>query len=392
MKEGSDGMEHRLPVNFEEFSEARRNGFLAAKEIKDQGGLIAGTFCTYTPLEIFDAAGMYTVSLCGTSNETVADAERDLPKNLCPLIKSSYGFAVSDKCPYTYFSDIIVGETTCDGKKKMYELLGKMKNVYILHLPQGTDRPDALDQWTEELRRLIRTLTEQFGVEITEEKLRAAARWRNGLRAADQRIMHLQEHVPPVMEMSDLFHVTGSIDFSFDHDETLRRIEEVTDEVERAYLSGTRPVSADRARILTTGCPTGGVLHKTIGAIERNGGVVVCMENCNGLKSAENFVDAEAPDIVRAIAERYLKIPCSVMSPNPGRLDSIRRMVRDFHVDGIVDIILTACHTYNVETAQIRAVARELGVPYLAVETDYSETDEGGLETRLGAFVEMLKG
>ena len=383
-------MENRLPVNFSEFSEARRNGFLAAKRIKDEGGLIAGTFCTYTPLEIFDAAGIHTVSLCGTSDETVADAERDLPKNLCPLIKSSYGFAVSDKCPYTYFSDIIVGESTCDGKKKMYELLGKFKNVYMLHLPQGQDRPGALDQWTEELHRLIRTLEEQFGVTVTEEKLREAVKWRNELRRRELTLMRLQEAVPPPMEMRDLFHVLNSIGFSFDQPDMMRKLASTEEEVARAYEDGIRPVAEGRARILVTGCPSGGVVDKTIGAIEENGGVVVCMENCNGIKGSMNLIDEEADDIVRAIAERYLKIPCSVMSPNPGRQESIRTLCREFRVDGIVDIILTACHTYNVETASIRALAREIGVPYLSVETDYSETDRGGLATRLGAFIEML--
>ena len=125
-----------LPNHFAEFDQARQNGFLKAKEVKEKGGRIAGTFCTYTPCELLDAAGLYTVGLCGMSEEPIPAAERDLPKNLCPLIKSSYGFAVSDKCPYTYFSDLIVGETTCDGKKKMYELLGQLKDVYILHLPQ----------------------------------------------------------------------------------------------------------------------------------------------------------------------------------------------------------------------------------------------------------------
>ena len=136
-------MSFELPGQFAQFGEARKNGFLRVKKIKEDGGKVAGTFCTFTPQEILDAAGISPVSLCGMSEETISAAEAHLPKNMCPLIKSSYGFAVSDKCPYTYFSDIIVGETTCDGKKKMYELLGRMKDVYLLHLPQG-DREHAL--------------------------------------------------------------------------------------------------------------------------------------------------------------------------------------------------------------------------------------------------------
>lgn len=64
------------------------------------------------------AAGAVVVSLCSTSDETIEEAEKDLPRNLCPLIKSSYGFGKTDKCPYFYFSDLVVGETTCDGKRK----------------------------------------------------------------------------------------------------------------------------------------------------------------------------------------------------------------------------------------------------------------------------------
>ena len=117
--------ELKLPERFEEYSEGRKAGFLKMKAAKESGRKVAGYFCTYTPLEVLDAAGMLSVSLCGMSNETIPAAETVLPKNLCPLIKSSYGFAITDKCPYTYWSDLIVGETTCDGKKKMYDLLGQ---------------------------------------------------------------------------------------------------------------------------------------------------------------------------------------------------------------------------------------------------------------------------
>ncbi|MBR3395146.1 MAG: 2-hydroxyacyl-CoA dehydratase, partial [Firmicutes bacterium] len=158
-------MNYELPEQFAQFGDARKNGFLRVKSIKENGGKVAGTFCTFTPQEILDAAGVSPVSLCGMSEETIPAAEAHLPKNLCPLIKSSYGFAVSDKCPYTYFSDIIVGETTCDGKKKMYELLGDMKDVYLLHLPQG-DREHALEQWTQEVQRFRAFLEEKFGEKI----------------------------------------------------------------------------------------------------------------------------------------------------------------------------------------------------------------------------------
>lgn len=82
-----------LPEVFEEFAEQRQKSFLAMKGLKDQGVPVVGAYCTYFPAEIARAMGAVTVGLCSVSDETIPDAEKDLPKNLCPLIKSSYGFA-----------------------------------------------------------------------------------------------------------------------------------------------------------------------------------------------------------------------------------------------------------------------------------------------------------
>lgn len=136
----SENIEQPLPSTFEEFNEQRKAAFIRVKDYKQAGNRLVGFLCSYTPLEIIDAAGAASVALCGTSDEVIPEAEKVLPANLCPLIKSTYGFAYSQKCPFTYFSDMIIGETTCDGKKKMYELLNELKRTYILHLPQGRDR------------------------------------------------------------------------------------------------------------------------------------------------------------------------------------------------------------------------------------------------------------
>ena len=376
-----------LPEQFEQFSQARRQGFVRVKEIKERGGRVAGIFCTFTPLELLDAAGIIPVSLCGMSDETIPAAEAHLPKNLCPLIKSSYGFALTDKCPYTYFADLIVGETTCDGKKKMYELLGELKETYVLHLPQGLRGEEALDCWTGELRRFRRYLEERFGLTITDQALRRAAGVRNRERAARLALMDLQRQTPPPLTGLELYRTLEGAGFRFDREEVIQSLTALR---EAAQRQGDGKVPPSARRILVTGCPIGGVLEKTVGVIESWGGVVVCFENCSGIKAAAQMVDTEAEDILRAIAARYLEIGCSVMSPNERRMAMLPRLVRDFQVQGIVEIQLQACTPYGVESRKVRQLAGELGVPYLAVETDYARTDSGQLTTRLEAFLELL--
>lgn len=382
-------MPTELPEKFAEFGEARKNGFLKVKKVKEAGGKVAGIFCTFTPLEIMDAAGFTPVSLCGMSGETIPAAEAHLPKNLCPLIKSSYGFAVSDKCPYTYFSDLIVGETTCDGKKKMYELLDDIRPTYILHLPQG-ERESSLAEWTAEVRRFKAFLEERFGVEITDDALRRAAMMRNEERAQRMRLMELQKQTPPPAMGLDMYKALEGAGFVFEAQQRIDQLKSLCDHIQEAYDSGERPVADSAKRILITGCPIGGVLGKTVKAIESHGGAVVCFENCSGIKAAYQMVNTDDDDIIGAIAARYLDIGCSVMTPNSLRMELLKKLIQEYNIDGVVEVDLQACTPYTVESHFIRREMDKLNVPYIALETDYSESDSGQLSTRIEAFLEML--
>ncbi|MBR5536599.1 MAG: 2-hydroxyacyl-CoA dehydratase [Clostridia bacterium] len=376
-----------LPDAFEEYSEARKAGFLKVKAAKEQGQKVAGCFCAFTPLEILDAAGLLTVSLCGMSPETIPAAETELPRNLCPLIKSSYGFYLTDKCPYTYFADLIVGETTCDGKKKMYELLGKGKETYVLHLPQGRDVPYALEMWTEELRRFVRYLEERFAVKITDEKLREAIRQRNALREARCRLMELLKADTLPISGTELYTFLDGIGFNFDIKDAIAKTRALADS-----LSGQQSpaVTPNGKRILVTGCPIGGVFQKVVGAVERAGGNVVCFENCSGIKPARCKVDENADDPIAAIAKAYLDIGCAVMTPDSKRFENLPALAKAFRADAVLDVALQACHTYLIEGRTIRDICKERGVPYMALETDYATADAGQIDTRIAAFIETL--
>ncbi|MBU5436546.1 2-hydroxyacyl-CoA dehydratase family protein [Tissierella sp. MSJ-40] len=367
-----------------------KNGTLKAKEIKENGGKIAGIFCSFAPVEILDAAGIHIVNLCGTSNESIINSESDLPKNLCPLIKSSYGTAISDKCGYTYLSDIIIGETTCDGKKKMYELLSELKDIHIMQLPQGIDRSYSSLMWEKEVRLLIKILEEKFGIEITEKKLKEATSFRNNFRSLYGELFELSKLEPPAITGFDMYKILEEYKFNFDLKEEYKQLEELINQIKKDYEEGARPVDNKAKRILVTGCPLGGVLDKIVNTIENSGGVVVCFENCEGIKSIRNKVDENTDDIIKAIADRYLNIGCSVMTPNLKRIELLPELIEEFKVDAVIEVVLQTCHSYSVESRTIKKLITDTGIPYMALETDYSESNIGQIKTRIAAFVEIL--
>ena len=375
-----------LPKTFEGYQEARKQGFLKVKDFKDNGGKLVGYLCTYAPLEIVDAAGASAVGLCGTSDEVIPQAETVLPANLCPLIKSTYGFAYTDKCPYTYFSDVIIGETTCDGKKKMYELLQDIKDMYILRLPHDRTRDWAKDAWRSEVVALKDFLEKRFDVTITEDKVREATKRRNRLRNAICDLYELQLKGTTALTSVELLSAMAAGSFNLNVDDYIATLENMVAE----NKGKCNEENDSKKRIVLTGCPSNGVINKVAKSIDENGGVVVVNDSCVGERTNRFNVDPEADDIYGALAEKYLDINCSIMTPNDGRMKNTIEMAKKYNADGVIDMVLNCCHTFNVESALMQKACEEAGLPYLKIETDFSEGDAGQVDTRIAAFIETI--
>lgn len=379
-------LKKNLPEIFDEFAEGRREAFVNVKNLKDRNVPVIGIFCTYFPQELAIAMGASVVSLCATSDETILAAEEDLPKNLCPLIKSSYGFGKTDKCPFFYFSDLVVGETTCDGKKKMYEYMSEFKPVYVMELPNRVSE-DGMVLWKNQIIKMKEKLEAFFGVTITEEDIRRGIKVKNDERAAIKRFYSIMKQDElPITGMDVLKTLVGTT-FHFQREEIPAQMDGL---IARIKEEGTR--LEKKPRILITGCPMGGATEKVVKIIEENGAYCVAFENCTGAKAIEENVDETIDEVYDALARKYMNIGCSCMAPNANRFDLLGRMIDEYKADAVIDMELSACHTYAVETRKVKQfVNDEKKIPYLTIETDYSNADIGQLTTRISAFIEMLK-
>ncbi|MGE9965527.1 double-cubane-cluster-containing anaerobic reductase [Fusicatenibacter saccharivorans] len=383
-----------LPEHFEDFAEARREGFLRVKELKDKGEKICGAFCQYTPSEIIYAAGLYQVALCGRSPDPIKTAETRLPANLCPLIKASYGHALEESCPYAYFSDVVVGETTCDGKKKMYELLGELKPMQVIHLPNVPDYERSLEMWTEEIRAFAKGLEEKFNVTITDDMLNESIEWCNKERIQAARIYELGKYDPPAITGTKMNDIMEGEQYMFDREAKYNKINEILDQCEKNWHDGIYPYEPDpnRPRLIVSGGGYGGVSAKTINVMEELGGAIVCYEGCCGISSRRRLVDEDrSRDPYVRIAEKYIEVPCAVVSPNYRRMDQVRETIKEWHADGYVSITLHSCNPFAIETENIRRVCEEMDIPLLHIETDFYPGDAGQIRTRIEAFLEMIR-
>ena len=380
----------------DEFAGAKKNASIFVKEAAEKGDIVIGSFCQYAPMGIIKAGGMYNVLLCGFNYDPpIPLAETELPANLCPLIKSSYGNILGKTCPFAFYSDLIVGETTCDGKKKMYEMLSELKQMHVIHLPNIPDRQRSLESWREELVRFKEALEERFGVEITDEKLRESIHILNQERSQMAQLYELGKLDPPAATGLQMRSVLTAEYFMLDKKNKLEKTERMLRLMREQWEAGEGPYRPDQhpLRILVSGAGIDGVVDKTLGVIEELGAAIVCYEGCCGIMNMRRPID-ESPeaDPMTAIADKYLEVPCAVMSPNTRRFEQLRSTLAEWKVDGVISITVHACTPFDVESKTIGDICAEEGVPFLHVRTDYSPGDEGQLRTRIEAFLEMLEG
>lgn len=362
------------------------NCYKYATDAKTAGKGVVGIMCEFTPRELIMAADALPVCLCGGSAETIPLAEKHLPANLCPLIKSTYGYHLEKSNPFLEMTDLVVAETTCDGKKKMFELLAEDKNMHVLELSQKPDDKDAMAHWLSELRKLKTVLEKLFNVKITDEKIRTAIGTMNRERKLRRSLAEFMKSDHPPMTGRQLLKLKSNIS-GIDAD--FRQYEKVIELLKSVKADS---VNSGHVRVLMTGVPIVHGAERVLDIIENSGGLVVCMENCTGLKPILEDVDENAKDPLKAIAEKYFHLPCSVMTTNERRLQTLHQLAADYRPDCIIELIWQACLTYDVESHYVRQLAdKELAIPYLKIETDYSPSDSTRIAVRVEALFEMVR-
>ena len=360
-------------------------------EAQKNGQKVFGTFCVYVPDEVVIAANGIVTGLCGGSQFWVPGGEKVLPKNTCPLIKASVGARLDRTCPFFRIADIYVGENTCDGKKKAYEILAEDVPMHVMDVPQ-MKRPEDIERWAHEIEIFAGVVEEQTGNKVTVEKLNEAIKIVNNKRKALKRVYDARKADKLPISGKDAL-LMMQIAFFDDPVRCAEMCNKLADELEQRIADGVSVFPEGTKRILLTGTPLAIPNWKLHHIIETSGAAVVCEEMCTGTRYFENLVDESQTTLdgqFMALSERYMKTNCACFTPNTGRIDDILRLAKEYQVDGVIDCSLKFCCLYDTEKYSVSRALKEAGIPVLSLETDYEDADAGQLRTRIGAFVEML--
>ena len=369
---------------------------LRIKELNDSrkaGKKVVGAFCIYAPEELAYAADATMVGLCGGADFSIPDAEAIIPHNLCPLIKSFYGFKLNKTCPYFQTSDLVIGETTCDGKKKVYELLNELISTYVIEIPHKPDTQQGKEFWLKEVEAFKAKMEELTGNTITAEKLKASIELINNKRKALKRLSDLRQNNPSPISGLDAL-LIYQISFNDDPVRFTAKVNELCDELDERVKNGVDVAPKDAPRLMISGCPMAIPNWKLHSIVQEAGAIVVTEESCVGTRYFTDLVEPKSDsldDMLWAIVEKYSKISCACFTPNDRRIQSVRDLAKQFRADGVIYYTLQNCHDYNVEGVKVDRALKSENIPMLKIETDYAMGDATQIKTRVEAFLEIIQ-
>lgn len=357
---------------------------------KKENRKVIGAFCVYVPEEIILALDGVCVGLCAGAQIGFDEAEKYIHKNSCALIKAFLGFELTSVCPYIKCCDLLVGETTCDGKKKAYEALHEITGkVYVIEVP-NTKSDEAKNLYLKEVEKFKNLMEKLAQKEITLETLKKGIKISNEKRKALLRLEKLRAANPSPISGLDAL-LVQQIAFYDDPIRFTQKVNELCDELEERIKKGVGVFPETTPRILISGCPFALPNWKLHHIVETSGAVIVGEESCVGKRYYYQMVDENFSSIeegLKKIAERYLATHCACFTPNDERIEDIKDMYKSQKADGVIHYSLQFCTPYMFESYKIE---RKIDFPYLKIETDYSMEDLAQLRNRIEAFIETLR-
>lgn len=370
---------------FEEF--ARVAGMItnpAVREWQKEGGKVVGYFCSHVPTELLMAGGILPFRMRGTGSTGTELSDAYFSSINCSFPRHTFNLALKGEYD---FLDGLVCVSSCDHVRRVYDnWIQNLRTpfVKIMSLPKKVGDPQV-DWYRGEIDILRREIESHFGVQVSDDRLRAAIRLRNQTRRLQRQLYELRKRrQPPITGAQTLaVMVAGSAMPPEAYNDLLARLLE--------DLGGRDGTAGYRARLMIVGSELDDPEYVEV--IEEQGGLVVTDSICYGTRTMWVDVDEQAADPVEALARYYIqeRPSCPRMNGDqPRRLQFLHDLIREFAVDGVIGERMLFCDFWCAEHYMNKLDFKEAGVPFLHLDREYVSSSTGQLRTRIQAFLETM--
>ena len=374
------------------------NNELVKKACED-GKLALAYDCSYIPEPLLDVEGCFGVRLRAPGCTNPDLATYYMTNRSCLYSKSILERAFEGG--YNFISALI-GQECCTTMNRMEQYFDYCKLIpnEKFHFA-CIDMPIKKGEWyagyfrRQLEQKIINPLTEIYGIDFSEEKLRKAIEQHNELCRIITEIGDMRKADNPVITGYE-FHIIQLVSLTCPKYLIIDKLKETLEEL-KTRKPDVKPWF--RTKVMLVGSEIDN--PELTKLIEMCGAMVVADRYCFGsLPGREPIEIKEGQDALDALAEYYLmENQCPRSMGADVMID--RRMymfnkAKEYRADGIILENMKFCEYWGYERAiAAKWLAEGLNlpeaIPTCQIETDYANAAVGQLRTRFQAFVESLE-
>ena len=308
------------------------------------GGKVIGTFDPEVPFEIFEAAGLLPIGLRGTGATSTEYADKYFKQLTCDFTRAMFNELARGQ--YDFLDGAVV-YNCCDHMRRIddnWKILPNPKNFHFLYIPKRWEA-STYPRFCEEIKALIKSVEDAYGVKITPEKLSAAI--------AESNFNAL--------------------------------LRELIDELK----ANNEAVAPRRRLMLLAGHAA---TPQLLNALESQGALIVVDDASNGLRMCAHDISEEG-DPLEALCDFYFNVKTPMPRAFPTqerRFETYLKLFDEYRADGIVSARVTMCDLWAFEQYMLANLLRDKDIPSLELEVNYLMDSVGQVRTRVQAFVENL--
>jgi benzoyl-CoA reductase/2-hydroxyglutaryl-CoA dehydratase subunit BcrC/BadD/HgdB len=376
----------------EELAQVARTRPEKLKEEKKKGAKIVGYVGRFVPEELIYASGALPYLLCRGGQPEPPDAVIPyMLRFMSPYSRSQIGYHLLGIDPVVPMLDLTVVQCSDCHESRLADMFEYFELPTMrLGIPPDWGKTLSRDYYYQGLAQLKQSLENLTGNKISEPKLKESTSSINQIRDILSKINRLRKNHPPPIGGADFIRL-NHYSFYVDHQKLLPKLNELYQELQK----GTSPFPKEAPRILLAGHVVGTGDYVVPRLIEEAGGVIAAQFLDEGTRQHEWKVKTEGDLMVNLGETYYLKrTPPSIFQPAwEERGQALKRLIKDFNIDGVIWYELSFEEIYDMECSIISKVLNEMDIPFLKLESSYEYSREAmaPLMTRVESFVETVK-
>ena len=362
---------------------------------KTEGKVAVGYSCYNIPEVLLNCGKAFSVRLSAPNTGSLDISQYYMTSFICGYVRALFERAFEGG--YN-FLDFYASSDTCQQMVRVVENLRELKLVNggdfgsgIIDAPLKLT-PHGLKLYVEQIKlRLLKPLEEDYGVDFSDDAIRAAVKEHNEMCEIFNELCELRKSDKPVITPRE-FHILSIASYTCPTYLILPYLRETL-----AELKSRKPDEMNkwRARVVVIGSELDDYAFSEI--LENNRCYVVADRYCFGTFPGRQKIElSDTEDALTQVCRNYLETnQCPrFMSQDKikERRDYAKWLVEEYRADGIIYEQAKFCDFWGYERMlNTQILQDEYGIPTIGIDREYVVRGSGQLGTRVQAFVESLE-